>query len=152
MNIKLSGAIPPCATPIYPAKVTNVEALQSSMHQCSSYSGHTLLQLLDHVILQKFWIFNSSMIVTRKLQTCIHLIYTECLFLDFSFGGESGMLGVTTEKSTILSCPASLSWRVKVKRSSVLNFVIQVENFCILFALRLNLRAFLVKISSIKLM
>ena len=45
-NIKLFDAIPLCATPIFPTKVATAEALQSSMHQCSSYSGHTHLQLL----------------------------------------------------------------------------------------------------------
>jgi len=40
-----------CATPIFPTKVAIVEALQSSTHQCSSYGGHTHLQLLDCVIL-----------------------------------------------------------------------------------------------------
>jgi len=34
-------------------KAATVEALQSSMRQCSSYSGHTHLQLLDPVILPK---------------------------------------------------------------------------------------------------
>jgi len=38
------------ATPIFPTKFATVEALQSSMHQCSSYSGHTHLQLLNRVI------------------------------------------------------------------------------------------------------
>ena len=37
----------------FPTKVAIVETLQSSMHQCSSYSGHTHLQLLDRVILKK---------------------------------------------------------------------------------------------------
>jgi len=53
-NIKLSGTTPLRTTPISPAKVTNLEALQSSMRQCSSYNGHTHSQLLDRVILQKF--------------------------------------------------------------------------------------------------
>ena len=43
----------PLVTPIFPTKVATVEALQSSMRQCSSYSGHTHLQLLDCVILPK---------------------------------------------------------------------------------------------------
>ena len=43
----------PCTTPIFPTKVTTVEALQSSTHQRSSYGGHTHLQLLDHVNLPK---------------------------------------------------------------------------------------------------
>ena len=43
----------PLATPIIPTKVATVKALQSSMHQCSSYSGHTHLQLLNRVILPK---------------------------------------------------------------------------------------------------
>ena len=38
--------------PIFPTKVATVEALQSSMRQCSSYSGHTHLQL-NRVILPK---------------------------------------------------------------------------------------------------
>ena len=33
--------ISPLATPIFPIKVATVEALQSSVRQCSSYSGHT---------------------------------------------------------------------------------------------------------------
>ena len=41
------------ATPIFPTKVATVEALQSSMCQCSSYNGHTHLQLLNCVILSK---------------------------------------------------------------------------------------------------
>ena len=42
------------ATPIFPTKVATVEALQSIMCQCSSYSGHTHLQyLLNRVILPK---------------------------------------------------------------------------------------------------
>jgi len=45
--------ISPLATPIFPTKVTTVETLQSSMCQCSSYSGHTHLQLLNRVILPK---------------------------------------------------------------------------------------------------
>ena len=45
--------ISPLATPIFPTKVTTVEALPSSMHQCSSYSGHTHSQLLNRVILPK---------------------------------------------------------------------------------------------------
>ena len=43
----------PLATPIFPTKVATLEALQSSMHQYSSYSGHTHLQLLNRVILPK---------------------------------------------------------------------------------------------------
>jgi len=39
------------ATPIFPTKFATVEALQISMRQCSSYSGHTHLQLLNRVIL-----------------------------------------------------------------------------------------------------
>jgi len=38
------------ATPIFPTKFATAEALQNSMHQCSSYSGHTHLQLLNRVI------------------------------------------------------------------------------------------------------
>ena len=45
--------ISPLTTPIFPMKVATVEVLQSSMHQCSSYSGHTHLQLLNQVILPK---------------------------------------------------------------------------------------------------
>ena len=50
-TIKLSILL--LATPIFPMKVATVEALQSSMRQCSSYSGHTHLQLLNQVILPK---------------------------------------------------------------------------------------------------
>ena len=39
------------ATPILPTKIATVEALRSSMCQCSSYCGHTHLQLLNRVIL-----------------------------------------------------------------------------------------------------
>ena len=39
------------ATPIFPTKFATVEALQISIRQCSSYSGHTHLQLLNRVIL-----------------------------------------------------------------------------------------------------
>jgi len=39
------------ATPIFPMKFATVEALRSNMRQCSSYSGHTHLQLLNRVIL-----------------------------------------------------------------------------------------------------
>jgi len=42
--------ISPLATPIFPTKV---EALQSSMRQCSSYSGHSHLEWLNRVILPK---------------------------------------------------------------------------------------------------
>ena len=35
----------------FPTKFATVEALQSSMHQCSSYTGHTHLQLLNRAIL-----------------------------------------------------------------------------------------------------
>ena len=35
----------------FPTKIATVEALQSNMHQCSSHSGHTHLQLLNRVIL-----------------------------------------------------------------------------------------------------
>ena len=45
--------ISPLATPIFPTKVATVEALQSSMCQCSSYNGHTHLQLLNRIILPK---------------------------------------------------------------------------------------------------
>ena len=45
--------ISPLATPIFPTKVATVEALQSNMRQCSSYSGHTHLQLLNRIILPK---------------------------------------------------------------------------------------------------
>jgi len=45
--------ISPLATPIFLMKVATVEALQSSMRQCSSYSGHTHLQLLNRLILPK---------------------------------------------------------------------------------------------------
>jgi len=45
--------ISPLALPIFPTKVATVEALQSSMRQCSSYSGHTHLQLLNCVIFSK---------------------------------------------------------------------------------------------------
>ena len=45
--------ISPLATPIFPTKVATVEALQSSMHQYSSYNERTHLQLLNHVILPK---------------------------------------------------------------------------------------------------
>jgi len=45
--------ISPLATPIFPTEAATVEALQSSMRQCSSYSGHTHLQLLNRVILPK---------------------------------------------------------------------------------------------------
>ena len=45
--------ISPLATPIFPTKVATVEALQSNMRQCSSYSWHTHLQLLNRVILPK---------------------------------------------------------------------------------------------------
>jgi len=45
--------ISPLATPIFPTKAATVEALRSSMRQCSSYSGHTHLQLLNRVILAK---------------------------------------------------------------------------------------------------
>ena len=41
------------AMPIFPTKVATVEALQSYMRQCSSYSGHTHFQLLNRVILPK---------------------------------------------------------------------------------------------------
>ena len=44
------------ATPIFPTKVATVEALLSSMCQCSSYSGHTHLQLLNRVILLKHFL------------------------------------------------------------------------------------------------
>ena len=36
-------------TPIFPTKVATVEALQSNTRQCSSYSGHIHLQLLNRV-------------------------------------------------------------------------------------------------------
>ena len=49
----VQSPISPLAMPIFPMKVATVEALQSSMHQCSSYSGHTHLQLLNCVILPK---------------------------------------------------------------------------------------------------
>ena len=38
-------------TPIFPTKFATVKALRSSIHQCSSYTGHTHLQLLYRVIL-----------------------------------------------------------------------------------------------------
>jgi len=38
----------PLATPIFPTKVATLEA---SMRQCSSYSGHIHLQLLNRVML-----------------------------------------------------------------------------------------------------
>ena len=50
--------ISPLATPIFPTKVATVEALQSNMRQCSSYSEHTHLQLLNRVILPKH--FNTA--------------------------------------------------------------------------------------------
>ena len=45
--------VSPLAMPIFPTKVATVKALQSSMHQCSSYSGHTHLELLGRVITSK---------------------------------------------------------------------------------------------------
>ena len=42
--------VSPLSTPIFPTKVATVKILQSSTHQCSSYSGHTHLELLDRVI------------------------------------------------------------------------------------------------------
>jgi len=42
--------ISPLATPILPTKVATVEALRSSMRQCSSCSGYTHLQLLNRVV------------------------------------------------------------------------------------------------------
>ena len=45
--------ISPLATSIFPTKVATVEALQSSMRQCSSYNERTHLQLLNRVILPK---------------------------------------------------------------------------------------------------
>ena len=39
------------ATPIFPTMFATVEALRSSMRQCSSYIGHTHLQLFNRVIL-----------------------------------------------------------------------------------------------------
>ena len=38
------------ATPIFPTKFSTVEALRSRLRQCSSYSGHTHLQLFNGVI------------------------------------------------------------------------------------------------------
>ena len=46
-------SISPLVTPIFSTKVATVEALQNSMRQCSSYNGHTHLQLLNRVILPK---------------------------------------------------------------------------------------------------
>ena len=43
--------ISPLSTPIFPTKAATVEALQSNTRQCSSYRGHTKMQLLNHVIL-----------------------------------------------------------------------------------------------------
>jgi len=59
----------PLATPIIPTKVATVKALQSSMHQCSSYSGHTHLQLLYCVILWK----HSNIAVEYQLEHLLHL-------------------------------------------------------------------------------
>ena len=58
---------------------------------------------------------------------------------------------MTTEKSTILSCPAHLELKSKKVINTVLSAEIcnQVKKFCILVALTLNLRAFLVKITKL---
>ena len=49
----VQSPISPLAMPIFPTKVATVEALRCSMRQCSSYSGHTHLQLFNRVILPK---------------------------------------------------------------------------------------------------
>ena len=62
--------ISPLAMPIFPMKVATVKALQSSMRQCSSYSGHTHLQLLNRVILPKHSNTSSAVEYSARAYDC----------------------------------------------------------------------------------
>ena len=57
------------ATPIFLTKFVTVEAIRNSMCQCSSYSGHTHLQLLNCVILS-----NIEVECLAGVRTCTHLM------------------------------------------------------------------------------
>ena len=91
--------VSPLATPIFPTKVATIEALQSNMHQCSSYSAHTHLQLLNRVILPKH--YNTAVEYSPQTYDCS--LKTSNLYPYLCWNDYRSQVGFSTITALCLS-------------------------------------------------
>ena len=84
------------ATPIFPTKFATVKALRSSMRQCSSYSGHTHLQLLNRVIHS-----NTEVECLTRVWLCLENLEPAPIWFALKHSQKSGGLHLWARRNEI---------------------------------------------------